>query len=408
MSDIIDIGSITKDSVAGLQAGMDIAAKSEAIKHQRQQLEQQRQDFEVKKWHSTWDSVRGIALEADPVIRESMAEDFSKTYGELYGQRPNPALMKAMTKSDRFKNMLLSFSKSSQAMLSSDPEKYLAEVAPELEQAFVGDLGNVVKQLHTFNMEQVRMMSAAAQAKRAQKIADAADARMKAAETRTKIAEANAAAKAGDRITNDKQVMAYTKIIDQTDTGINLLENEDLPKTVQRFNDAQQEFATAITGAGTSALGKLERTEMTSLLARAKDLKQKVTGSPQDAVPQEQWDLLTEMMKEFRQSRAKQRAERVGVLKRSYEGLPSAAKEQERAIERYQEPGLQSGASTVMPGENQKQQQLISAEKENAAAWLAKSIANINASPISDEMKKQHIADIKARAKAKYGIVDTE
>ncbi len=407
MSDIIDIGSITKDSVAGLQAGMDIAAKSEAIKHQRQALEQQRQEFEVKKWHSTWDSVRGIALEADPVIRDAMAEDFSKTFGELYGQRPNPALMKAMTKSDRFKESLLAFTKASQAMLSKDPEKYLGEVAPQLEQAFVGDISNTIKQLHQFNMESVRLRQAEAMAGRQ----SVSQERVDLGKQRLAIAAAKAAAEAGSKITNDKQIVSYNSIIDQTDAALNLLENEKLPRTVQRFNDAQIEFTNAIAGSRNSALGKLERTEMDSIQAKAENLKQKMTGKPGDAVPIEQWKLLTDMMKEFKAVKQFHRRKRAEELKRTYKGFPGAQEEQALAMKHYEvEPGLESGAgipkpaatsASTEPSDRAKAQQLTSEQKTVRTAYAKRSIANIKANPaLSEQMKRDAIAQVKVAAAA--------
>jgi hypothetical protein len=167
------------------------------------------------------------------------------------------------------------------------------------------------------------------------------------------MAQDTQAVKAGDRITNDGPIKTLTAQMQLTQRGLGILKKERV--TNQEFNDVQQELSNAIAGAKGAALGKLERTEYDTYSQKLSEIKQKLTGRPQDAVPPEILARVQGLASDMVNSFAQHRSERAETLRRQYGANPGAQREQDAAIQGYgyQPPaprGAAPGGDGGVPG----------------------------------------------------------
>lgn len=159
------------------------------------------------------------------------------------------------------------------------------------------------------------------------------------------------ASHAADVIHKDPTIHQLTSQIQLVDRGRDILNKPGL--TNQEFNDVQIELSNAIAGARSSALGKLERTEYETMGQKWAELKQRLTGSPQDAVPSEILARVRGLAEEMSGSMQKHRSEQAQRLARTYAHNHDAQREQDNAIYQYdyapeqpaQAPGGASGAT---------------------------------------------------------------
>ena len=164
------------------------------------------------------------------------------------------------------------------------------------------------------------------------------------------IREDAQAAKAADTIHKDTQVTQMTNQLNLMDRARGILERPSL--TNQEFNDVQIELSNAIAGARSAALGKLERTEYESAQQTLADLKQRITGKPQDAVPPQILARVKSLADEVTAKLAQHRFERVENLRRPYKNNKAAESAQDEAIQKYAVPQreAQSTAPKAAPG----------------------------------------------------------
>lgn len=145
------------------------------------------------------------------------------------------------------------------------------------------------------------------------------------------------ASTASDKIHNDAIIKQKTQQLDLTQRGYELLNKPGL--TNQEFNDVQQELSNAIAGAKSSALGKLERTEYETFEQKFNELKQRISGKPQDAVPPEILERVKSLADDLNKSLITQRAERAKMIgSKQWKSNPEAQEEQKRAVETYTAP----------------------------------------------------------------------
>lgn len=142
------------------------------------------------------------------------------------------------------------------------------------------------------------------------------------------------ASRAADTVHHDKQILTLTQGLDRLDRGRPILDQNTI--TNQELNDYQQEIQGALTGAqGGGGLGKLERTEYTSLQGKIAGLKQYMTGQPQDAAPRELVERLKALADHTREVMVQHRSGRASSLNRNFAHNPAANEEMGKAIQEY-------------------------------------------------------------------------
>jgi hypothetical protein len=141
------------------------------------------------------------------------------------------------------------------------------------------------------------------------------------------------ASHAVDKIHNDHPIQQLSQQVQLVDRGLDILKRPKL--TNAEFNDVQIELSNAISGARSAAMGKLERTEYDTMAQHLAELKQKITGQPQDAVPPEILARVQSLAQETAESFRKHRAERAMALRRNFANNPDATAQMEDAIKQY-------------------------------------------------------------------------
>jgi hypothetical protein len=140
------------------------------------------------------------------------------------------------------------------------------------------------------------------------------------------------ASAAADKIHNDTIVKGLSTQKQLADRALGILDRPGL--TNQEFNDIQMEMSNAIAGAKSAAIGKLERTEYTSLQQKFNELVQQVTGEPQEAVPTGILARAKSLAQETADRFGADRYTRAQSLRREYSN-PLAMKNQNDAISKY-------------------------------------------------------------------------
>lgn len=166
--------------------------------------------------------------------------------------------------------------------------------------------------------------------------------------------------RAANTIHNDKRVVQLSQQLDQLERGRRILDQPTI--TNQEFNDYQQEIQSAISGASGGALGKLERTEYTTAQQELANLKQKITGRPQDAVPRELVERLKGLADHTKEMMAMHRSNRAQTLVRPYAHNPDAEDAQRKAAEAYRYEAQPAASANQI---NPEDQQAIQWAKQN-------------------------------------------
>ena len=163
----------------------------------------------------------------------------------------------------------------------------------------------------------------------------------------TNIRKDQQASHAADTVHKDPRVIQLTRQMEQLERGRGILDQPTI--TNQEFNDYQQEIQAAISGAGGGALGKLERTEYNSVQQSLAALKQKITGTPQDAVPKEIVERLKVLADHTRDVMDKHRSDRASSLQRNFRSNDAANEEMGKAIDTYKASDRQPGLLSPNP-----------------------------------------------------------
>lgn len=181
---------------------------------------------------------------------------------------------------------------------------------------------------------------------------DATKMAAKIAEIQAKNALANSrtesvAQREASRIHNDSVLKSLDSSVNNLEQGKNILAKPTL--TNQEFNDLQIELGNAISGARGLALGKLERTEYHTMQQKLADLKQQITGEPQDAVPEGIRKQFQDLFNHVYQKTYENRERRALSLARTSND-PYFQATQDQAISRYKAPAAESEAPAAPAG----------------------------------------------------------
>jgi hypothetical protein len=154
---------------------------------------------------------------------------------------------------------------------------------------------------------------------------------------RAGIAQDRLASAAADVIDKDPLVKKYYDMSEQADRDVALLDTPLL--TYQNLNEVQIGLARVIAGGGQSAVSREEKTEFKTLGLELANLKQKLTGSPQDVASPEivaQLRHIGERLKQGLQKNAYNRANKLAEGRgKVYKNNPIAAEVLRDKVESY-------------------------------------------------------------------------
>jgi hypothetical protein len=154
---------------------------------------------------------------------------------------------------------------------------------------------------------------------------------------RAGIAQDRLASAAADVIDKDPLVKKYYDLSEQADRDVALLDTPLL--TFQNLNEVQIGLARVISGGGQSAVSREEKTEFKTLGLELANLKQKLTGKPQDVASPEivaQLKHIGERLKMGLQNNAYNRASKLAQGRgKVYKNNPVAAEVLKDKVESY-------------------------------------------------------------------------
>lgn len=300
---------VTAPTNAGLDQGMSLAKTAQDMQMKQQQSQEMEQKLNDMKWTSAKGLMNNYISASDPV-RRAMKPQVQKRFGQM---GLDPHILSSLDDEDmrvNYKQALDAYSSHPDAAASG--LQMLTNV-----NAFengIGGLSQELKQraqmLSSENIKQAQM------ANQRYMNENTVSGRIEAANVVGGTRKENMLRAEAGRFHNDSRIKQFSNQIDMIDNIKGILANPNL--TNQEFNDAQIEISNAIAGARGAALGKLERTEYDTYEQHLQDLKQRITGNPQDAVPAGIRKQFNELVRKTQDSFLQHRAMRAkGLLRTS-------------------------------------------------------------------------------------------
>lgn len=153
---------------------------------------------------------------------------------------------------------------------------------------------------------------------------------------RLNIQRDNQTAAAVDRIVKDPEMGRHIQRIqgaDRIQNQIDAAKSGKIKDTSQLLAEINAEYNALITGAQNAALGKLERTEYTTMASHLGSIMQKISGDPQSINSPQIMNQLETAVKELRATYQQNVQNRTKLIRRNYAHNPAAVAEQDRAIQ---------------------------------------------------------------------------
>ncbi len=183
-------------------------------------------------------------------------------------------------------------------------EEYQQRVPPNLPPEQYKQLGDMYKPSITYQGQNARAKS----------YSDIGHERNQIAASGLDLRSRNSANAINKQVVGDPVVKATDMQQNSISKGIQQLESKDKPITNQMLNEIQADYANALTGGRQAAQGTIHDQQMQTLQAKAANLKQYITGAPEQAATPQQIQYFKTAFNELRGLNKQIRESRVNSL----------------------------------------------------------------------------------------------